>query len=144
MAPALLCSEVFTVLCNDRDGSEQRLTSAYIGSPTSIATPKWKNMTTRRATWWALQDSNLQPTDYESAALTIELRALCVACRVPISICRPPLRDPSRDGFLSSVIGIDPDVPFCKVACPDGRAASPATPESESDRNLRLLHRPLH
>ncbi len=26
--------------------------------------------------WWALQESNLQPTDYESAALTIELRAL--------------------------------------------------------------------
>jgi hypothetical protein len=25
--------------------------------------------------WWALQDLNLQPTDYESAALTIELRA---------------------------------------------------------------------
>ena len=29
-----------------------------------------------RNKWWALQDSNLQPTDYESAALTIELRAL--------------------------------------------------------------------
>ena len=25
--------------------------------------------------WWALQDSNLQPRDYESPALTIELRA---------------------------------------------------------------------
>ncbi len=25
--------------------------------------------------WWALQDLNLQPTDYESAALTIVLRA---------------------------------------------------------------------
>jgi hypothetical protein len=25
--------------------------------------------------WWALQDSNLGPTDYESAALTAELRA---------------------------------------------------------------------
>ncbi len=25
--------------------------------------------------WWAREDSNLQPTDYESAALTIELRA---------------------------------------------------------------------
>ena len=32
--------------------------------------------------WWALQDSNLQPTDYESGALTIELRAqLCATCR---------------------------------------------------------------
>ena len=28
--------------------------------------------------WWALQDLNLQPTDYESAALTIELRAQTV------------------------------------------------------------------
>jgi hypothetical protein len=25
--------------------------------------------------WWARQDSNLGPTDYESAALTAELRA---------------------------------------------------------------------
>ena len=35
------------------------------------------------AEWWALQDSNLQPTDYESAALTIELRARPEATRVP-------------------------------------------------------------
>ncbi len=27
---------------------------------------------------WARQDLNLQPTDYESAALTVELRALVV------------------------------------------------------------------
>ena len=27
--------------------------------------------------WWALKDLNLRPTDYESAALTAELRALC-------------------------------------------------------------------
>lgn len=26
--------------------------------------------------WWALQDSNLRPADYESAALPTELRAL--------------------------------------------------------------------
>src|SRR5229473_3898867 len=26
--------------------------------------------------WWALKDLNLRPTDYESAALTAELRAL--------------------------------------------------------------------
>ncbi len=26
--------------------------------------------------WWALQDSNLEPTGYEPVALTIELRAL--------------------------------------------------------------------
>jgi hypothetical protein len=33
------------------------------------------------ATWlykWAGEDSNLRPTDYESAALTTELPALCV------------------------------------------------------------------
>lgn len=29
-----------------------------------------------RFSWWALQDLNLRPTDYESAALTTELRAL--------------------------------------------------------------------
>ena len=29
----------------------------------------------RDITWWARQDSNLHLTDYESAALTIELRA---------------------------------------------------------------------
>ena len=32
----------------------------------------------RERVWWALQDLNLQPTDYESAALTIELRAQAV------------------------------------------------------------------
>ena len=26
--------------------------------------------------WWARKDLNLEPTDYESAALTVELRAL--------------------------------------------------------------------
>ena len=29
-----------------------------------------------KSDWWALQDLNLGPTDYESAALTAELRAL--------------------------------------------------------------------
>ncbi len=29
--------------------------------------------------WWALQDLNLRPTDYESAALTAELRARTLA-----------------------------------------------------------------
>ena len=29
----------------------------------------------RRCSWWARQDLNLGPTDYESAALTAELRA---------------------------------------------------------------------
>ena len=28
------------------------------------------------AKWWARQDSNLQPVDYEPNALTVELRAL--------------------------------------------------------------------
>ena len=28
--------------------------------------------------WWALKDLNLRPTDYESAALTAELRALSI------------------------------------------------------------------
>ena len=32
---------------------------------------------------WARQGSNLQPTDYESAALTIELRALVVIGILP-------------------------------------------------------------
>ena len=31
--------------------------------------------------WWALKDLNLRPTDYESAALTAELRALVHAIR---------------------------------------------------------------
>src|SRR5206468_4179723 len=32
---------------------------------------------------WALQDLNLGPTDYESAALTAELRARMMASRLP-------------------------------------------------------------
>jgi hypothetical protein len=37
--------------------------------------------------WWALQDLNLEPTDYESAALTLELRAQIIlkARLTPIS-----------------------------------------------------------
>ena len=31
----------------------------------------------RTSTWWAHQDSNLEPKDYESSALTIELWARC-------------------------------------------------------------------
>jgi hypothetical protein len=30
-------------------------------------------MVTAWLTWWAHQDLNLEPTDYESAALTVEL-----------------------------------------------------------------------
>jgi hypothetical protein len=30
----------------------------------------------QKNSWWARQDLNLGPTDYESAALTAELRAL--------------------------------------------------------------------
>ena len=86
MAPALLRSGVFKVLGNVNDGSEQRLTPADNRSRASVAMPERKKTSSRRARWWALQDSNLQPTDYESAALTIELRALDVACRVPTSI----------------------------------------------------------
>src|ERR1700674_3654951 len=29
--------------------------------------------------WWARLDSNQEPTDYESAALTVELRAPCAS-----------------------------------------------------------------
>src|SRR5215831_12008410 len=32
-------------------------------------------------TWWAREDSNLQPDRYERSALTIELRARCVRAR---------------------------------------------------------------
>ena len=32
--------------------------------------------------WWARQDLNLGPTDYESAALTAELRAPCHAIAI--------------------------------------------------------------
>ena len=35
----------------------------------------WKDRTYSRNSWWALKDLNLRPTDYESAALTAELRA---------------------------------------------------------------------
>ena len=37
--------------------------------------------------WWARQDLNLGPTDYESAALTAELRALRHSRLNLISIC---------------------------------------------------------
>ena len=33
--------------------------------------------------WWAHQDSNLEPKDYESSALTVELKALHARRQVP-------------------------------------------------------------
>lgn len=42
--------------------------------------------------WWALQDSNLQPTDYESAALTIVLRAQKTGDRPAWHQFSPPIR----------------------------------------------------
>ena len=38
-------------------------------------TNAWKEKSCLRVGWWALKDLNLRPTDYESAALTAELRA---------------------------------------------------------------------
>ncbi|SPE35953.1 hypothetical protein SBA6_500008 [Candidatus Sulfopaludibacter sp. SbA6] len=35
----------------------------------------------QKRSWWALKDLNLRPTDYESAALTAELRARSIALR---------------------------------------------------------------
>src|ERR1700679_2187262 len=62
------------------------------------------------AGWWALQDLNLQPTDYESAALTIELRAQTLLYQqftaifeslnfppMPNSMPTPILATPCRD-----------------------------------------------
>jgi hypothetical protein len=33
----------------------------------------WEIESWMKLTWWAHQDLNLEPTDYESAALTVEL-----------------------------------------------------------------------
>ncbi len=37
--------------------------------------PNARNIKKPRETWWARQDSNLQPSGYEPLALTIELQA---------------------------------------------------------------------
>ena len=42
--------------------------------------------------WWARQDSNLRPRDYESPALTAELRA-----RDKLNVCCKYMYDTSRD-----------------------------------------------
>ncbi len=39
--------------------------------------------------WWALKDLNLRPTDYESAALTAELRAPAIRKQLPGSLAFP-------------------------------------------------------
>ena len=74
----------------------------------------------QRSGWWALQDSNLQPTDYESAALTIELRARWVLFSVSAlpGFCRH-----RRSG---AVIRVDANVTLREVASPYDCAASPA------------------
>ena len=43
--------------------------STFCSAPANI-------LTSQQDSWWAHQDSNLGPTDYESAALTAELWAL--------------------------------------------------------------------
>ena len=43
----------------------------------------WWGFSTEQAEW-ALQDSNLEPTDYESGALTVELRARCGSKLPPV------------------------------------------------------------
>ena len=40
--------------------------------------------------WWALQDSNLRPSDYESPALTTELKALLASYSPAILASTPP------------------------------------------------------
>ena len=55
--------------------------------------------------WWALQDLNLGPTDYESAALTAELRArahLSYTNHCTFSTEVPPERGTKTPGQLSS------------------------------------------
>ena len=42
-----------------------------------------------RRSWWARQDSNLQPSGYEPPALTIELRARRVRRAAPLEHFRP-------------------------------------------------------
>src|SRR5262249_13482258 len=51
-------------------------------------------------TWWAREDSNLQPDRYERSALTIELRARCVRARPapPAPHTMPPRERQSRRG----------------------------------------------
>jgi hypothetical protein len=43
--------------------------------PNFKAASWWEEMNSISENWWARQDLNLGPTDYESAALTAELRA---------------------------------------------------------------------
>ena len=51
--------------------------------------------------WWAREDSNLQPTDYESAALPIELRAP----RMALEGCRSD----ETQGQPSPVVHLSPE-----------------------------------
>ena len=55
--------------------SAQRYTNR---PPKLVTVTTWGNRTCPCSSWWALKDLNLRPTDYESAALTAELRAPAV------------------------------------------------------------------
>jgi hypothetical protein len=62
--------------------------------------------------WWARQDLNLGPMDYESTALTAELRALsslgCIATGIRVNaLVAPHRRDrtPSQTGYTETSTG---------------------------------------
>jgi hypothetical protein len=42
----------------------------------------WQRRSAQEGIWWARQDSNLQPDRYERSALTIELQARALYCRL--------------------------------------------------------------
>ena len=60
----------------DHDGKVGALTGDRTpATQMKAAGPNHETMRAKTKTRWALWDSNPQPTDYEPAALTIELRA---------------------------------------------------------------------
>ena len=55
-----------------QDGIEVAASNHFrVSNPKSV----WVRNSRLEALWWARLDSNQEPTDYESAALTVELRA---------------------------------------------------------------------
>ncbi len=59
---------------------------------------EWSPRMCARSPWWARQDSNLGPTDYESIALTAELRAL-------VHLQHPTLKRVSNHHLLVEISG---------------------------------------
>ena len=69
--------------------------------------------------WWACRDSNPEPRDYESPALTVELQARLFHIKAKINRCWAIFRSPSQ---CDTAAGLSPLAGYLRAAIRASRA----------------------